>query len=95
MGDASSDVAAAVPANAIPPALIAKLVLGGVVVTAAIVAGYFLMQSPAPAPAPSPPKLTSPTPLPSFPLPAPAPGQPVQAFSTPFKCLCHVCKDSW
>ena len=100
MGDVSN-VAAAAPANAIPPALIAKLVLGGVVVAAAVVAGYFLMQTPAPVPAPvpSPPKYSPPTPLPSFPLPAPAPaaaaGQPVQALSTPLKDLCHVCKDSW
>ena len=97
MGDASSEVAAAVPApaNAIPPALIAKLVLGGAVVIAAVVAGYFLMQTPAPVPAPAAPKFSPPTPLPSFPLPSPAPGQPVQALSTPFKDLCHVCKDSW
>ena len=88
------DVVAA-PANAIPTALIAKLVLGGVVVAAAVVAGYFLMQTPTPVPAPSPPKYSPPTLIPPIPISPPVSGQPLQAMSTPFKDLITHSKEPW
>ena len=88
------DVVAA-PANAIPTALIAKLVLGGVVVAAAVVAGYFLMQTPTPVPAPSPPKYSPPTLIPPIPISPPVSGQPLQAMSTPFKDLSTHSKEPW